>query len=669
MKRLVFTSLLVAQLAACGKKSEPRVEKAKEPVKTAEPAPAKLDRIARGDFNRGAVRQNLPVYWIADKDKDGAIDVDEVASLRFYPSVSIWVDSGKLTPEFMAAYEQIVAAAAAKPVGTAEEIARRELVGQDLDGGRATLVYNDLRGLPDDHKVMVRHIAGAAVKIDALYEKMSGAAALAKQVPADDPASQSLFRRNRGPKCVTPKVEKNEACTAIPGAPKALVEVYPAELQSDAGFCKALEARKDAKALLEPFTVVKKDGDKLVAVPYSEAYKNEMIAIAGDLSSAADALKDANEEPLRVYLRAAAKAFTDNDWKPADEAWAKMSATNSKWYLRIAPDETYWEPCAYKAGFHVSFALINQGSLAWQDKLAPVQQDMEKLMAGVAGAPYKERKVSFHLPDFIDIVMNAGDSRNPLGATIGQSLPNVGPVAEESRGRTVAMSNLYADVDSIGARHQQASSMLDAESMKAYAESPEPGLVSTILHEACHNLGPSHDYKARGKTDGEAFGGPIASVMEELKAQTCGIYLVEFLRGKGILSDELARRVYIDTVVWAMGHVSQGMYTGDGDRKAYSQLAAIQLGIFIQEGALTWNPDATADNGKDKGAFTVHFDKLVPTIEKMIKTVAGIKARADKPGADKLIKDFVDGDVVPKATIAERFLRFPKASFVYAYDL
>ena len=125
-----------------------------------------------------------------------------------------------------------------------------------------------------------------------------------------------------------------------------------------------------------------------------------------------------------------------------------MNVDNSKWYVRVAPDETYWEPCAHKAGFHLTFARINQGSQAWQDKLVPVQQEMEEAIAERAGAPYKARKVTFHLPDFIDIVVNAGDDRDPLGATIGQSLPNWGPVANEGRGRTVAMVNIYTDPDS-----------------------------------------------------------------------------------------------------------------------------------------------------------------------------------------------------------------------------
>ncbi|HEY5946820.1 MAG TPA: hypothetical protein VIV40_15060, partial [Kofleriaceae bacterium] len=578
-----------------------------------------------------------------------------------------WVENGAFTPAFESAYDAIVTASKA---GDAKLDERQKLVGQDLDQGRATLVRSDLRALSADEKTFVDHMLAASRAIDALYDLANGNTALAAQVP-QDPASQSLFRRNRGPRCVGPTTEKNPACSAIPGAPRPIVDIYPAELQKDPKFCTALEKRKDATALLGPFTVVREQGDKLVAVPYSEAYKPQVTAVATELRAAKDAIgKDPAEGALVAYLEAAAKAFETNDWLPADEAWAKMNAENSKWYVRVAPDETYWEPCAQKAGFHLSFARINQGSKDWQAKLVPVQQEMEESIAKLAGAPYKARTVTFHLPDFIDIIVNAGDDRDPLGATIGQSLPNWGPVANEGRGRTVAMININTDPDSRAARKSQAESMLDAASAKLYPESTEPGLLSTILHEATHNLGPAHEYKVKGKTDDDAFGGPIASMMEELKAQTGALYLLEFLRAKKLISDELAQQSYVDAIIWAFGHISQGMYTADKNRKAYGNLAAIHIGYMIDKGALTWDPSAMAANGTDKGAFVIHADKLVPVANELMKEVAGIKARGDKAAAEKLIARYVDAEtVVPHKTISERMLRQAKPSFVYSVTL
>jgi hypothetical protein len=641
-----------------------------QPGGTGPTTPRSYDALGRADFNRWAVRENAPVYWIADENRDQRIDPGEVASLLFYPSATIWVSDGQFTDAWDATYDQLVAASKASLDRLpAEEQRRLALVGKDLDQGRATLVRSDLRGLSADDKRFVREMLEVARGIDALFALQNGAAALAGQVRPDDKASQSLFRRNQGPACVAPATEKEPACSAIAGSPKQLVGVYPADLQATATFCQDLEKRPDSKALLIPFAVVERKGGELTAVPYPRAYAAPMNEIAGHLEAAAAAVKDPAEGPLVTYLRAAAASFRSNDWQPADEAWAKMNAESSKWYVRVAPDEVYWEPCAHKAGFHLTFARINQGSLAWQRKLVPVQQEMEAAIAAQAGPPYRARKVTFHLPDFIDIVVNAGDDRDPLGATIGQSLPNWGPVANEGRGRTVAMSNLYTDPDSLATRRSQAESVLDTASVAAYSTAAEPGLLSTILHEATHNLGPHSEYAVRGKTDDEIFGGPLASVYEELKAQTGALFLIDFLRRGGIIDDALAAQTYLDSIVWAFGHISEGMYTATGERKAYSQLAAIQIGFLMDHGALSWNAATPAANGTDRGAFTIHPDKLATAVNEMMKVVGGIKARGDKAAAEALVARYVDGATVPQKEIAARWLRFPKASFVYSLDL
>jgi hypothetical protein len=231
------------------------------------------------------------------------------------------------------------------------------------------------------------------------------------------------------------------------------------------------------------------------------------------------------------------------------------------------------------------------------------------------------------------------------------------------------MSNLYTDPDSMAIRRSQASSLLAADSMKAYVDAPTPGLLATILHEATHNLGPAHEYKVKGKKDDQLFGGPLASTLEELKAQTGGLWYIDFLSKKGVIPAELAAQTYADSVVWALSHISRGMYTDSGQRKPYSQLAAIQIGFLLDEGALGWEPSMKAANGTDDGAFVLHFDKLPAAIDKMMKVVGRIKATGDRKQAEELASKYVEGDRVPHKVITERILRHPKASFVYALDL
>src|SRR5690606_17388123 len=125
---------------------------------------------------------------------------------------------------------------------------------------------------------------------------------------------------------------------------------------------------------MDPFHVaVERDG-AVVAVPYTEHWAAEMAEVSATLLRAADAAPD-DEPALEAYLRAAAAAFTTNDWPSADVAWAAMNQDNSRWYLRVGPDETYYDPCSEHAGFHLSLALVNRDGLRYQELLSPLKQD------------------------------------------------------------------------------------------------------------------------------------------------------------------------------------------------------------------------------------------------------------------------------------------------------
>ena len=297
---------------------------------------------------------------------------------------------------------------------------------------------------------------------------------------------------------------------------------------------------------------------------------------------------------------------------------------------------------------------------------------MEKALAEHSGKPYTARKVAFHLPDFIDIILNAGDARSPRGATIGESLPNWGAVANEGRGRTVVMTNFYTDPDSRAARRAQVESLLCVNSMGPIKGNAEPELMSTVLHEAAHNLGPAHEYKVGGKTDDQLFGGPLAATMEELKAQTAALYLADWLVKKKVTSQELAAEAHAYDITWAFGHIADGMYNGDGNPKTYSQLAAIQVGYLMEKGAIVWKPDEPAANAEDRGCFELQLDKFPRAIDQMTTDVFGIKARGDVNAANAIKNKYVDRpgnwDVL-RTVIAERWRRSPRASFVYAVKL
>lgn len=632
--------------------------------------------VPRADFNRIAAELALPIFWTEDKNANGAIDTDEVATYWGLSSAGdeTFASKGQFTKEFVTKYEQILKAykTPAEGQGDAAELKRRALVKDELAQGRQTIVQTDFSKASDEDKAIVKNIFAAAVAVERIFAQQTGVESLRNDVPKDDPASQMLFFRNQGPWCRAPRTESNPDCNAIPSKPKPISGLYPKSVQAnDPKFCATLAARKDADNLLSPFVTVREKDGKLVAEPYNVSFKKDMEEVSKSLKAAADAIQSPEEAAFKKYLLAASQSFLDNNWQPADEAWSKMNTENSKWYLRIGPDETYDDPCSRKAGFHVSFALINKASLAWQKKLDPLKNDMEKAFAGVAGQPYKARSVSFHLPDFIEIVLNAGDSRPPHGATIGQSLPNWGPVANEGRGRTVAMTNFYQDADSKADQKMQTESMFCSETMNRWVENEDARLLDTLLHEASHNLGPSHEYKVKGKTDDQIFGGPLASMLEELKAQTGSLFFGEYLLDKKVLDKALVEQSQLTFTTWAFGHISNGMWDAQGKSKPYSQLAAIQLGVLQKEKALVWQPEKLAANGKDKGCMDIDAAKFRAAVPKLAKITVGLKARGDKKVAEKLVKDYIESQAAKdqQKIIAERWLRAPKASFIYSVKL
>jgi hypothetical protein len=651
--RIAFTGIALVSLLACAPGNKP-------------PPAVTLDAISRADFNRRAAEHLLPLFWREDTNGDRQIQPQELAVLWGYPDdeASTWIDgTGAFTPRFLQAYASL------KSPTAVPASRRQQLVQEELAQVVPTLVRTDLAGDSEGERNMVRHLMRAAVFIERLFAREQGTFGLEGGIPQDDLASRALFHRNQGPFCEQPKTENDPLCSALDPKPARRSGLYPADLQDTPGFCQRLEKAPNADALRDHFSVVTA-GDKpgsFVAVPFTQAWSQDMEAVAQELDAAAAGL-GAAEPAMAAYLRAAAASFRSNDWEPANVAWKAMNAPNGRWFLRIAPDEVYKDPCAWKAGFALQLARINPDSIQWQERLEPFKAGMEQQIAKMAGAPYVARDVRFSLPDFIDVVLNAGDQRGSSGATIGQSLPNWGPVAKAG-GRTVSMTNLYTDPDSIARSAVRSASLYCPATEPQYRDSVKEVVLNSLLHEAAHNLGPSHDYAVAGRTGPVAFGGPLASTLEELKAQNSALWLASFLQPKGVFTTEDQRRLLREGVSWAFGHISQGMYEVDGKPRNYSQVSAIQVGSFLDAGALTWHEDQLAANGRDKGCLDIDFDALPAAVEKLERQVLGIKARADRPAAEALKARYVDAKdrfAGIRSEIATRYQGLPKASFVYS---
>ncbi|MBD3287378.1 peptidase, partial [candidate division KSB1 bacterium] len=126
------------------------------------------------------------------------------------------------------------------------------------------------------------------------------------------------------------------------------------------------EHPEDRKEFEHTFTLIRREDDKLVAIPYSEAYA-EWLKPAGQLLKEAAELT--NNQSLKTYLNSRADAFLSNDYYQSDMDWMDL---DSQIEVVIGPYEVYEDKLFnYKAAFESFVTIVDPVE---SKKLATVAQ-------------------------------------------------------------------------------------------------------------------------------------------------------------------------------------------------------------------------------------------------------------------------------------------------------
>src|SRR5262249_15055434 len=152
------------------------------------------------------------------------------------------------------------------------------------------------------------------------------------------------------------------------------------------------------------------------------------------------------------------------------------------------------------------------------------------------------------------------------------------------------------------------------------------------------------EYKVRGRVDQAVFGGPLAVMLEELKADTATFYFPSELVRRALITQSEAELVETWAVGWALANVAIGMYDAEGRPNPYSHLSSIELGARQRAGPFEGKGAETASNAADRGCFELHWDKWPAAVAELTTRVLRIKSRGDRLGAERLKKEWVDDD-------------------------
>lgn len=564
-------------------------------------------------------------------------------------------------------------------------------INRTLEARRQTSVrasYNEAMEIPivvdfsdarPEEKAMIRHLMVVADLIDGLYHKQLGTDTYHAQIDwlkGIHPESAQLLERNHSPICKTPKSKEDPFCYALPNFEPQNFGVYPKGAKADKDFCEEQSADPE---LQNPMTVfLGKDGGFYVSAYYHEYWKTEMHAIADELEAAARAIQNVEEErALYEYLIASAQSFRTGDWLPSDYKWVALNMQNSKYAIRVGPDETYWDPCQNKAGFEFWFGPVNKVAASVSEVYGPHLQAMQDALNRLTPHTPQTEVGEVSIPDFVDIAVFSGEARHGTGGLAGQTLPNWS--YEHTGFHQWIMNYFLSSLVVQGMSRQMAETLLHPDTLAYFKVDPALSDKNSVGHELTHSLGigpinPVVDPqtgKPRFKdeldengnpkplTSRDALGGTLGSVTEEIRGETGNLYFAnwEVENGMGTTVQERNER-YVAQLLWALKWTADGMLTPDGKPNTYAQVAAVILAHLIREGALEYVD----------GTFKIHFDEYPAAVEKLLVKINTIKRHGDKAAAEALLADATQGEGYASFNperVKEVVLSFPSKAFVF----
>src|SRR5688500_2199865 len=179
--------------------------------------------------------------------------------------------------------------------------------------------------LTENERQVVARLIEASKHIDEIYwlqvseQNPQWRAQLAAQANASplDRAGYDYFLASKGP---WDRLDEDHPFIGDMKKP-AGAAFYPADLTKEE-FEAYVAAHPDQKEALQSlFTVVRRQGDRLVAIPYSVHYREHLQPAAARLREAAALTTDAR---LRDYLTKLADAFFKDNYRESDMAWMDL---------------------------------------------------------------------------------------------------------------------------------------------------------------------------------------------------------------------------------------------------------------------------------------------------------------------------------------------------------
>jgi len=402
--------------------------------------------------------------------------------------------------------------------------------------------------------------------------------------------------------------------------------LFPEDLTKEE-FDRYVAAHPDQKAALyDPFTVVRRKGAELVAIPYHVEYRQWLELAAKALRDAA-ALSD--DPAFAKFLRMRADALLTDNYFDSDIAW--VSLENPKFDVIFAPYETYLDDLlGVKTSYGAAVLIRNDEE---SRKLDVFQKYVPDIQDSLPLAPEDRPSKRGHLSpmEVMDTPYRAGDLRHGYQA-VADNLPNDPRIHEQKGSKKIFFKN-FMDARVNYVILPVAKRLLRTD--QAALASADGYLASTMMHEISHGLGPAFARTAPGQRDIREAIGPSYSGLEEAKADIVGLYGLKWLVDRGNLPKDKLRGYYASEVAGIFRTVRFGV------AEAHGRAEIMEFNFYLERGVIA--RDAA-------GRYAIDFDRMPEAVAALAKELLEQEATGDRARVEAWFAKY--GSMPPELTKA-----------------
>ena len=465
----------------------------------------------------------------------------------------------------------------------------------------------DLSALSDEDREVLDLLIEASRHLDEIFLRQVGGEELAEMRErlrlmggANAADALAFFDLNFGP---WDRLDERAPFVGDTPHPKG-AGYYPRDMTKEEFEQWVADHPEDAEAMRSLTTLIRRDGDRLVAIPYRDAFLGPLEFSAKSLKGAAATTGNAS---LARFLELRAEAFLTDDYYESDLAWMDVDAPVE---ITIGPYETYEDELfGYKAAFEsfVTVALPEESTalsrfkeeLPWLERNLPIPDEHKNLNRGTE-SPIR----------VADAVFTSGEAHSGV-ATLAFNLPNDERVREAKGSKKVLLKN-----------HIQAkyNAMLVPIAQRVLAPGDAANVsfdaffAEVLHHELAHGLGPGRIVKDGRETEVRLELREHYATIEEAKADVLGVYNIFALIDRGLIEPEMGTALEPTYVAGLFRSARFGL------DEAHGQGVVAQFNYLLEKGALEVS---------DSGEFRVVPELFADGLRDLLTDLLMLQAEGD----------------------------------------